>query len=158
MIRRSLTIAGIALAVFHVWLFAGQVWSGAIGDAGLLVRWLVAAGLIAGLVLLRRQGESMVLGRKAVVMWVLAALLHGPALATRMHADVPPMPEVIVTLAQTVATLGGLIGLGWCLAGLSVRRRHVFVVIGRAADGPSLPACPADAGVVFAPRPPPSTR
>jgi len=158
MIRRSLTVAGTALVVFHVWLLAGQVWSGAIGDPGLLVRWLVAAGLIAGLVALRRQGESLVLGRKAVVMWVLAALLHGPALATRTHADVPPIPEVIVTLAQTVATLGGLIGLGWCLATLRGRRRHLFAVIHMVTAGPCVPACPHAAGTVFAPRPPPSTR
>ncbi|MDA1306181.1 MAG: hypothetical protein O2917_02815 [Acidobacteria bacterium] len=158
MMRRSLTIAGIALAVFHVWLFAGQVWSGAIGDPGLLVRWLVAAGLIVGLAALKRQGESLVRGRKAVAMWVLAALLHGPALTTRLHTDVPPIPEVIVTLAQTIATLGSLIGLSWFLAGRRFRPRHFFVVLGRLADGPFVPACPSAAGVAFAPRPPPSTR
>lgn len=156
--RRSLTIAGIALAVFHVWLFAGQVWSGAIGDPGLLVCWLVAAGLIVGLAALKRQGESLVRGRKAVAMWVLAALLHGPAVTTRLHTDVPPIPEVVVTLAQTIATLGTLIGLGWFLAGRRFRPRHLFVVLGRLADGPFVPACPSAAGVAFAPRPPPSTR
>ncbi len=155
--RRSLTIAGIALAVFHVWLFAGQVWSGAIGDPGLLVRWLVAAGLIVGLAALKRQGESLVRGRKAVAMWVLAALLHGPALTTRLHTDVPPIPEVIVTLAQTIVTLGSLIGLGWFLDGRRVRPRHLFVVLGPVADGPFVPACPSAAGVAFTPRPPPST-
>lgn len=158
MIRRSLTLASAALAVFHVWLFAGQVWSGAISDPGLLVRWLVAAGLIAGLVILKRRGESLVWGRKAVAMWVLAALLHGPALTTRLHTDVPPIPEVIVTLAQSLATLGGLIGLGWFLAGLLLRHRHLFVVLGRPADDEFVPACLPAAVVAFAPRPPPSTR
>jgi len=158
MIRRSLTVAGTALVVFHVWLLAGQVWSGAIGDPGLLVRWLVAAGLIAGLVVLRRQGESLVLSRKAVVMWVLAALLHGPALATRLDAAVQPTPEVIVTLAQSVATLGGLIGLGWSLGALRGRRRHLFAVIHRVTAGVFVPAYPHAAGSIFVPRPPPATR
>lgn len=110
MIRRSITLVGAALAAFHVWLFAGQVLSGAIGDPSLILRWLVAAGLIGGLVYLRSSGESLI-GRRAIAIWVLAALLHGPALATRLDTPgAPAVPEVIVTLTVGLSTvlLGGL--------------------------------------------------
>ncbi|GMV21667.1 MAG: hypothetical protein AMXMBFR57_16160 [Acidimicrobiia bacterium] len=110
MIRRSITLVGAALAAFHVWLFAGQVLSGAIGDPSLILRWLVAAGLIGGLVYLRRSGESLI-GRRAIAIWVLAALLHGPALATRLDTPgAPAVPEVVITLTVGLSTvlLGGL--------------------------------------------------
>ncbi len=148
---------GAALAAFHVWLFAGQVWSGALTDPGLLFRWLVAAGLIGGLIILKRQGESLVWGRKAVALWVLAALLHGPALATRLDAPgAVPIPEIVVSLTQTVAGLIGLVGLGLFLAGLGARRRPALVALGRPAVCVSLPALHLSAGYRFSPRPPPS--
>lgn len=155
MIRRVLLLVGAALAAFHVWLFAGQVWSGALADPGLIFRWLVAAGLIGGLVVLKRQGESLVWGRKAVALWVLAALLHGPALATRIESPGSvPIPEIVVTLTQTVA---GLVGLALFLAGLATHRRPAFVTFGRPAVCVSLPALHLSAGCRFAPRPPPFT-
>jgi len=158
MIRRALLLVGAALAAFHVWLFAGQVWSGALTDPGLIFRWLVAAGLIGGLIVLKRQGESVVWGRKAVALWVLAALLHGPALATRIESPGSvPIPEIVVTLTQTLAGLVALVGLGLVLAGLGARRRPAFVAIGRLAACASTPVLHLSAGHRFAPRPPPST-
>lgn len=158
MFRRSLLLVGAALAAFHVWLFAGQVWSGALTDPGLIVRWLVAAGLVGGLVVLKRQGESLVWGRKAVALWVLAALLHGPALATRIESPGSvPIAEIVVTLTQTVAGLAGLVGLALFLAGLATHRRPAFVAPGRPVGYGSLPALHLSAGCRFAPRPPPSS-
>lgn len=156
MFRRSLLLVGAALAAFHVWLFAGQVWSGALTDPALIIRWLVAAGLIGGLVLIKRQGESLVWGRKAVAIWVLAALLHGPALATRVDTTgASPIPEVVVSLTQSVIGLVGLIGLGLLLTSPSTRRRPTFAVIGRPAGRIAAPALHLSAGHRFAPRPPP---
>ncbi len=153
MIRRSLTLAGAVLTAFHVWLFAGQVWSGAIADPGLVFRWLVAAGLIGGLVLLRRQGESLLFSRKAIALWVLAALLHGPALANRLESpSTPAVPEVIVTLTQTL-TLVGLTGLGFLLAA-RLRRRPTFSRVA-VVTATVLPVVVPDTGVRFLPRPPP---
>jgi hypothetical protein len=155
MIRRSVTLVGAALAAFHVWLFAGQLWSGALADPGLIVRWLVAAGLIAGLVAIRRQGESVLLSRKSIAIWVLAALLHGPALAARIDSAAAPIPDVVVTMAQTVAGLLALFGLGLGVTGPGVRRRPVFRLVGLAAVRSHVPALDPGAGVSFAPRPPP---
>lgn len=158
MIRRALLLVGAALAAFHVWLFAGQVWSGALTDPGLIFRWLLAAGLIGGLVILKRQGESLVWGRKAVALWVLAALLHGPALANRIESPgAVPIPEIVVSLTQSIAGLIVLVGLGLFLAGLGARRRPAFVASSCQAACVSAPALHLSAGYRFAPRPPPST-
>lgn len=157
MIRRSISLVGAALAAFHVWLFAGQLWSGALADPSLLFRWLVAAGLIGGLVMLKRQGESLIFGRKAVAIWVLAAVLHGPAFASRTETGAPPIPEAIVALTQTVVGLIGLLGLAFILAGAS-RRRPAFIATGRPATRAHVPALITSVGLAFAPRPPPYTR
>lgn len=157
MIRRSVSLVGAALAVFHVWLFAGQVWSGALADPSLILRWLIAAGLIGGLVLLRRQGESLLFGRKAVAIWVLAAVLHGPALASRTETGPSPIPEVVVVLTQTVVGLAGVVGLAFLLAGASLVRPS-FSATGRLAIRSHAPALIPGAGLAFAPRPPPLTR
>ncbi len=158
MMRRALSLVVAALAVFHVWLFAGQLWNGALSDPTLIFRWLIAAGLIGGLVILRRQGESLTFGRKAVAIWVLAALLHGPAFAARFDAPGnAPVPEVVATLTQVVVGLIGLVGLGLLLAGAGTRR-PVFAVHGRAAIRVYVPALSPGVGLAFAPRPPPSQR
>ena len=158
MIRRSITLVGTALAVFHVWLFAGQLWSGALSDPSIIFRWLVAAGLIAGLALLRRQGESLIFGRKAVAIWVLAALLHGPAFAARVDAPgQTPIPEVVATLTHVVVGLVGLVGFVLFLAA-TITRRPAFVANGRPVIRVYVPALPAGVGLAFAPRPPPLQR
>ncbi len=109
MLRKILSGLGALLALFHVWLFAGQIWSGELADPGLLFRWLLAAGLIAALVGLRRQGAPLFFGRQAIAVWLLAALLHGPALATRLDDGFSPMvPEVVATIGQIASALAGL--------------------------------------------------
>ena len=109
MLRKIVSGLGALLALFHVWLFAGQIWSGRLADPGLLFRWLLAAGLIAALVSLRRQGAPLLFGRRAISVWLLAALLHGPALAARFDDGFAPMvPEVVATVAQIASALVGL--------------------------------------------------
>jgi hypothetical protein len=113
MIRRLLAAAGALLALFHVWLFAGQILDGRLDDPALLLRWVAAAGLLAGLVALRRRGLSMVRGRPAATIWLLAALLHGPALAARVDAvGTLGLPEVAATLSQVAVAAIAAIGLG----------------------------------------------
>ena len=93
----------------------------------------------------------------AVAIWLLAALLHGPALARDFDVTTPALPEVAATLVKTVATLTGL-GLLCLLALAGTRRRAVlafrrlstidtFVCVGALAVGTHL---------TLAPRPPPS--
>jgi hypothetical protein len=115
--RRLLVGLGALLIVFHVWLFGSQLWGGELADLSLVVRWLVAVGLLAGLRGLRRQGASMFWGRKAVALWLLAALLHGPALADRLGVTgAPAASDIAVTLVQVAAPIIVLASLVLLLA------------------------------------------
>ena len=122
MIRKALKSAATLLVLFHAWLFARDAWAGDLSDIALLARWAAAAGLTGALIALRRQGASLLRSRRGVAIWVLAALLHGPALAGPLEvADLPIAPVVVASLAPaaaaTLATLLVLFALG------SLRRR-----------------------------------
>ena len=67
MFRWLTRLAGAILIAFHVWLLAGSVSSGQFLEPERLIRWLIAAGLAAGIVILRRQGAA-VFGRRALVV------------------------------------------------------------------------------------------
>ena len=160
MVRKTLTLFGALLALFHIWLFAGQVWQGELVDLALVSRWLIAVGLVAALVSLKRRGASMFWGKRAVAIWLLAALLHGPALARDFDVTTPALPEVTATLVKTGTTLAGLAGLGLLgllvLAGgrrrasLAFRRLHTILTF--VCGGP----LSVDTYLAFAPRPPPT--
>ena len=159
MIKASLAVAGAALIGFHGWLFAAQVAEGRLGDPWLVFRWIAAALLIAALVGVRRGGASM-FGRKSIAIWVLAALLHGPAIS-ELQTDFNSfgLPE---TAATTVVQLLSSAAMGvslWLLAALLLTRRRptrvryatapVFVHAGGLAPRLSRH---------FSPRPPPLRR
>jgi hypothetical protein len=156
-IRTSLAVAGAVLACFHGWLFAAQVAAGRLDDPWLLFRWLAAATLIAALVAVRRTGESF-WGRKSVAIWVLAALLHGPAIASDLQTDFNSfaLPETVATSVLQLMSSAALGVSLWLLAGLLLARRRstqvryatapVFVSAGGLGPG---------AGRHFSPRPPP---
>ena len=124
MIRLSLALAGGALVAFHGWLFAGQIAAGRLDDPWLVLRWLAAALLVVVLIAARRS-ETAFFGRKSVAIWVLAALLHGPAISD-LNADFNSfaVPETVgTTLVQLLssAALGAGLSL---LAALFLARRH----------------------------------
>lgn len=153
MLRRALAASGALLVLFHVWLFAGQAWTGELADAALLGRWAVAGGLALALVWLRRQGLSLVRGRRAVAVWLLAALLHAPAVADRLDTTGPAVPEAVAVLAAvTVAALGTtlLLLIGLLRTGRD-RRSNGWVA---SAITPVVRLRPASF-LVLAPRPPP---
>lgn len=152
MLQPLLTAAGVLLGAFHLWLFGQQASEGQLAYAE-SVRWLTAAGLIAGLAVLHRQGASLIRGRRATAIWVLAALLHGPALAEST------LTRQVLSEAAEVATqlVGVAAGLSLALALAGARRaaralRTLATVVG----APVAPAARAGALVVgFCPRPPP---
>lgn len=156
MFRRALRGAGVALTAFHVWLFARQAWAGELASPEALLKWAGAALLIAALFALSRQGASLVRGRKAVAIWLLAALLHAPAIGQRLESlDLPAIPEAIVTLSQALAAaaIGGVLLLLW-IARTTARpapaARRPAAVFFPAASVAALALQP------FSPRPPPS--
>jgi len=157
MIRASLALAGAALVGFHGWLFAAQVAAGRLEDPWLVFRWIAAAALIAALVTVRRGGES-ILGRKNIAIWVLAALLHGPAVASDLQTDFNSfaLPETVsTTVLQLISSAAVGVTL-WLLAGLLTARRRSPSF--RFATAPVFVAAGGHATRVsrhFSPRPPP---
>jgi hypothetical protein len=115
MFRRVLAGLGGLLAIFHVWLLASQAGAGRLTEPGLVLRWTLAAGLLAALFGLRQSGASLVRGRGAVAVWLLAALLHAPALP-REHDGLasPALPETATAVLQ-VAAASLVVGLGLAL-------------------------------------------
>lgn len=155
MLRRSALVAGALLGLFHVWLLGNQLWTGQLAQFDVVLRWLVAAALVAGLVALRRRGLPMVFGRQAVAMWLLAALLHGPALGNDLDGfATPALPEAVATIAVTM--VGPVLGLALLLLGAGAGSRDVWRIAGRIA--PQIRATGPFAAahtVSFLPRPPP---
>jgi hypothetical protein len=157
MFRKVLAGATAVLVLFHVWLLAGQLWNGQLAEVGLLVRWLAAGGLAAALLELRRQGGSMFVGRKAVAVWLLAALLHAPAIGDRVDVSgAPDLPEVVATL--TLASGAATFGLGLFLLLAFGALRRLTPAVPRAVRSTTralVGAISSDARFRFAPRPPP---
>lgn len=147
-------VAGALLAAFHLWLLGQQAWSGRLEYSGSL-RWLLAFGLVAGLAALHRRGLSL-WGRRSTALWVLAAVLHGPAFAD--NRGTPPQ-----TLAETsdvaMQLAGAVLGLG-----LAVTLGHAARAWQPAVDFGIAPAWlfrfmdprQASFGDGFLPRPPPT--
>lgn len=108
------------LLAFHVWLFVADVAQGALADPGIVIRWLIAVGLLMAVVELQRRGESLV-GRKAIVVWLLAGMLHGPALLPSQATVAPPSPQALVVVFESV-----VLGIGLGLLLLSTRPRVQF--------------------------------
>ena len=158
LIRLTVALAGGALAVFHGWLFAAQAAAGRLDDPWLIFRWVAAIVLVGALIAVRRGGDS-IWGRKGVAIWVLAALLHGPAVAGKYDvADFALAESVATSVLRLVASAAFAIGV-WILAGLLAARRKSLSV-----RSPFQPAFSA-AGVLaaggtppFNPRPPPLRR
>jgi hypothetical protein len=155
MLRRSVVGLGALLGGFHLWLLGNQAWSGQLTEPDVILRWLIALALGAGLVAIKRRGGSL-FGRQAVAMWVLAAVLHGPALGNDVDGfATPALPEVVATVAQAAAAISAV---GLALLAL-------FALTLRSAPAGSallLPAAPVSTGVLsalrtsgFLPRPPP---
>ncbi len=116
MIRRLVTALWAALAAFHAYLLACQAVDGRLLDGGVLFRWCVAFGLVAGVIGMRGIGTSP-WSRRAVAPWLLAMLLHGPAVLDRVGIDMPAAPQAVSVVAGAAALGAGLcllsVGLAW---------------------------------------------
>lgn len=156
MFRRVAVALGGLLVLFHAWLLGSQLWDGQLAEPGLVLRWLIAAGLVAALAGLHRRGASMFWGRKAVAIWLLAALLHGPSLANSGDQQASPaIPETVTALVQ-IAAASVALGLGLLLViafiGRLPARAMAFARLGSTRP---VHAFRTGRVVCFAPRPPP---
>jgi len=157
MFRRLAAALGGLLVLFHLWLFGSQLLDGRLTELGPVLRWLMASGLVVALTGLHRSGASLFRGRKAISIWLLAVLLHGPAMAgDTLTQESPALAEVVTTLVQ-IAAASVALGLGLALlAGLLRRlfsRRLVMArAVGRRRARPFEPG----RSLRSASRPPPS--
>lgn len=161
LLRWTARTAGAALVGLHVWILAGQWSAGRLAaDPALVLRWAAALVLAAALIWLGREGNSLV-SRRAIIVWLLAALLHGPAVAS--HAgDLQTLPETAASLVIQTTAIAGVLGVAmwalWLIAGLLRRRDsansawsfvRILFAFCRIDDGFS---------VVVSARPPPAAR
>jgi len=124
--RRAAGLAGATLVAFHGWLFAAQAAEGRLEDPWLVFRWLVALGLVAALAAVRHAGGS-IWNRQGLAVWVLAALLHGPAIAPDFgnSINLAPPETVATSMLQSLMSVSALAATLWMLAGLlGLRDRH----------------------------------
>lgn len=128
-IRQALGLLGGALAAFHGWLFATQAASGQLDDPWLIFRWIAAACLVGAVAAVRRSGGS-VWGRKGIAIWVLAALLHGPAISNDVGVGSIALPETVATSVLQLLTSAALsVGLLLLSGLLRARRRPLRAVV-----------------------------
>jgi hypothetical protein len=155
MLRRAAVLLGSLLVLFHVWLFLDRLWQGQLADIGAVLRWAVAGGLTAALWTLHRRGVPLVRGRKAIAIWVLAALLHAPAVWGEHPADhTPALVEVVTTVAQLIGSVA--IGFGLILLAVVLRRQaSLRLTRARAVARPRLRPHASGGSLHVASRPPP---
>jgi peptidoglycan/LPS O-acetylase OafA/YrhL len=148
-LRAAIYLGAVGLVAYHAWLFTGRLRDASIREPEVLLRWLLAAGLIGLAVAFQRRGHSIVRGRSAIVFWVLALLLHigplpAPAVNEAHGALVLPLalaaPFLIAVFAALAAPLRGRPHHDW------IRRSALSF-----HDGALAPLA-----LRFAPRPPPA--
>jgi hypothetical protein len=156
MFRRLAAAIGGLLVLFHLWLFGSQLLDGRLTELGQVLRWLMAAGLVAAMAHLHRRGLSLFKGRRAIAIWLLAALLHGPAMAGAGSTyQSPALAEVVTTLVQIAASVA--LGLGLALLGGMLRRQFSpRLVIARAVGRRRTRPFDPGRSLSSASRPPPS--
>jgi hypothetical protein len=79
LLRLSRLIAALgvaALLLFHCWILFERIQDHSISRPGVMVHWLLAAGLLSAALIYRRLGFSLIRGKKAGVFWALVLLLH----------------------------------------------------------------------------------
>ena len=152
-LRAFAACAGLILAGFHVWLLGQQAWTGQL-DYIAALRWLMAFGLVATLAALLRRGVSL-RSRHTTALWVLALVLHGPALA----GDRNPTAQLLAETSDVAIQIAGAaLGLGLALTiGRIARAWRPIIDTGAAPAWLVRPARSLHAafGDGFLPRPPP---
>ena len=144
-LARLARVAGAAaLLVFHVGLFWSHLSAGRLFEPAVALRWGIGLLLIGLLVGLRRVGVPLFRGRRALVVWLLVALLHVsaamPATSGSLTADSPAdsalslvvlPPAAGLVLAAGLLLLGALLARAWRLVPAPSRRCREERAVGR---------------------------
>jgi hypothetical protein len=101
-IRRLASSTALALAamlvVFHVALFCTHLSQGRLLEPAVALRWVFGLMLLGALWALRRGGVPLLWGRRALVVWVLVAVLHAGAAVPTASDSLSPSPGDALTL------------------------------------------------------------
>jgi hypothetical protein len=108
-VARSARIAFSALfwllVVFHLGLVVQRVGAGELFEVGVLVRYGLSFVLLVGLWALRRQGHSLLWGRRALVVWLAIFMLHASFAGV---SDFEPLLADIVVKAGISASAAAM--------------------------------------------------
>jgi hypothetical protein len=140
------TSCALLLIGFHALIFWRHLLSGALADPGKGLAWAIGFVLFGFMVALRRAGVPLLWGRRALVVWIMVALLHVGALKPG-HLDATALGTAtdatlsLFTLPPSIVSLAALAGLLLVLLSAGRRRRAplalaVAVVRARAAHRP----------------------
>lgn len=152
----ALRVALVLLAGFHAWLFGDHLIAGSVFDPLVALRWAAGGVLLFAFLWLRRRGVSLVCGRRAIVLWLLVAVLHAHAAWTPADAaSAAPAREAAVLALQAVSAAAVLAGLA--LLGALARPRTFAPHVTRlgAFVPPATPLAGVLALCILGPRPPP---
>lgn len=150
-----------ALVPFHAWLLWERLSDLSIGQPAVAWRWLAALALLAAGLRELRQGRPLLWGRRALVLWTLAFLLHAGATPVSAHPlplSVPPPPAVHLLWLVPFGLASGLPELAERFAA-AFRRGLVSPHPRRRWAQPEVhcrPNAPGARPELGAPRPPPS--
>jgi hypothetical protein len=112
----ALQIAGSALLFFHGWLLWERMSAGELLQPPVALRWAAALPLALAWIAHRRRGLSPFRGRRALVLWLLAALLHWHGGAT---TDDSVQPAWLIA-----APVVSLVSVGLILTSSRIRPRR----------------------------------
>ena len=130
-VRTAAAVSGATLFAFHGCLFAAQAAQGRLEDPWLALRWLIAAAVVAVLAAIRHAGGS-IWNRQGLAVWVVAALLHGPAVTTDFgnSINLAPPETVATAFLESLVAVSALAVTVWMLAGLiGLRDRHARLYV-----------------------------
>jgi hypothetical protein len=123
-LRTALLGGVVALVAFHAALLWSHALAGRLADPAVALRWAASLGIVALFVALRRSGVPLLWGRRALVLWLLVAMLHAwaarPALASTL-GTVSPADAALALFVVPVA--GAMLTAGVVLLRAMRRRR-----------------------------------
>jgi hypothetical protein len=104
-------LAITVLVVFHASILYNHLVDGTLADPVVAFRWAIGGVLACLLVVFQRMGAPLLQGRRALVVWVLVALLHVSAARTLTVSLINVTPEdaaaVLVVLPAAAPVLLG---------------------------------------------------
>jgi hypothetical protein len=99
----ALGSAAIALVLFHVWLFWDQWQIGRLSDPLVAAKWAGSALMVVAFAACRRYRVALLRGRRGLVIWTLAAVLHVGA----DHPGIAVPPETASAVLFVMPVVAG---------------------------------------------------